>query len=412
MLLTAYYIFAAVIILVQLPILLEAYRHWIYTRRKYRPKPARYQPLAALICPCKGLDTTFDRNIRSLFAQDYPRYEIFFVVESREDPAYGRLQEILRDQVAGPVRAHIQIAGIAETCAQKVHNQRVVCQTLPPEFEALAFVDSDGCLKPQFLSALIHPLRRRDVGASTGYRWYVPVDRSLSSIFLGAINASVASLLGPHNWNCTWGGAMAVRRTVFDRADIMGYWKNACSDDLPLTRAVKDAGLFVAFAPGCFVPSYDAMGWGELYRFARRQFLITRICMPPLWWLALLSWGHFVLAFWTGVAVTGGLALAHSPQTGYAAILPAFLLAAHMVKATSRQVLIRSILTADRGKLLPSAILDIVFGPVAASVALVFLIASATSRRMVWRGIRYYLHDVNHTEITRLRAPKEAQEKF
>ena len=69
--LIAYHIFAAIILLVQLPILIEAYRHFHYTRKKYRPKPSSYQPKAALVCPCKGIDTTFDRNIQSLFHFQY-----------------------------------------------------------------------------------------------------------------------------------------------------------------------------------------------------------------------------------------------------------------------------------------------------------------------------------------------------
>jgi cellulose synthase/poly-beta-1,6-N-acetylglucosamine synthase-like glycosyltransferase len=77
-----YYIFAGVVILVQLLMLLEGYRHCLYTGRKYRPKTSKYQPVAAIICPCKGLDTTFDRNINSLFDQDYPHYEIYFVVQN------------------------------------------------------------------------------------------------------------------------------------------------------------------------------------------------------------------------------------------------------------------------------------------------------------------------------------------
>ena len=67
-----YFIFAVVILLIQLLVLLEGYRNCLYNRRKYRPKPSKYQPTAAVICPCKGLDTTFDRNINSLFVQDYP----------------------------------------------------------------------------------------------------------------------------------------------------------------------------------------------------------------------------------------------------------------------------------------------------------------------------------------------------
>jgi ceramide glucosyltransferase len=401
--LIAYYIFAAFVVLIQFPILLEAYRHFHYTRKKYRPKPSIYQPKAALICPCKGIDTTFERNIESLFQQEYSEYEIFFVVESTEDPAYERLAQIIqRQESAAGMKARITVAGKATTCAQKVHNLSTVCRDLPEEYEVFVFVDSDACMKSHFLSSLVHPLRRREMGASTGYRWYIPVKFSLCNFVLSAMNAAVASSLGPHDWNCTWGGAMAIRRDIFLNTQVATIWQNACTDDLPLTRAIKDAGLKVAFVPACFVASYEDMSWGEFFSFARRQFLITRVCMPRLWDLALVSWGYFALAFWTGFLLTLWLVQQDSDHAYYAGIMPGFLLAVYMAKAIIRQVMIQKILPEDRVRLLPGAVVDIFFGPIIAVIALVFLIASACSRTVVWRGIQYRLHDYNHTEITAL----------
>lgn len=401
--LTAYYIFAAIILLIQFPILLEGYRHLHFTRRKYRPKPSSYHPKAALICPCKGIDTTFDRNIQSLFQQEYPDYEIFFVVESADDPAHDHLEQIIQQNGAsGTAKAHLSIAGKATTCAQKVHNLRSLCQELPEEFEALVFVDSDACMKPYFLSSMIYPLRRHEVGASTGYRWYIPVKFSMSNFVLSAMNASVASSLGPHDWNCTWGGAMAILRKTFLQTRILEIWKNACTDDLPLTRAVKNAGLRVAFAPACIVASYENMSWGQFFSFARRQFLITRVCMPRLWGLAWISWGHFALAFWAGIYMTLWTAKHRPDHTLFVGVMPASLLAVFMAKAVIRQIMIRKILPEDRLRMVPGALTDILLGPVVAVIALVYLLASACTRTMVWRGIKYRLHAYNHTEITPL----------
>ena len=95
--LTLYYIFAAVILGIQVLVMLEAYRHLIFTLRKYRPKKRVFTPSIALIIPCKGLDNTFERNIRSLFLQDYPDYEIFLVVESESDPAYQKIKQVILD---------------------------------------------------------------------------------------------------------------------------------------------------------------------------------------------------------------------------------------------------------------------------------------------------------------------------
>jgi len=397
-----YYIFTVLILLIQAVVMLEAYRHVVYTKRKYRPKPSRYQPRVGLISPCKGSDTAFERNINSFFDLDYPDYEIFFVVESDTDPAHSRLSQIIkkRRRDGCSIKAHLLIAGLAKTSSQKVHNQITACDALPDDIKVLAFVDSDACLKPHFLSSLIHPLRRKGVGASTGYRWFVPTDSALSSKFLSAINAFVASSLGPHSWNCAWGGAMAIRRDVFDAIELRSAWQNACSDDYVLTRRVKQADLEIIFVPACFVASYEQMSWSEMFSFARRQFILTRICFGRLWYLAIGSLGHFVLAFYFGLFLTLYLVAQGSSQAIYAGILPVGLLVSAMTRATVRQVLIRKILPEDRARLRGPALIDIFAQPIVAIIALFYVLSAAGARTITWRGIRYYLHDIYHTEVS------------
>jgi len=406
-----YYIFAAVILLVQLILLLEGYRHLVYTWRTYRVKPSQYQPRAALISPCKGIDTTFDRNINSFFDLDYPDYEIFFVVQSAEDPAYERLQEIIAQRQLGAhsVKARLLVAPEATTCSQKLQNLLTACVQVTDDFEVLAFVDSDACLKPHFLSSLVHPLRRRDVGAATGYRWYVPTDSRLSSSTLSALNGMVASLLGPHGWNSTWGGATAIRREIFEKTGVGQAWRHACSDDYALTRMVKKAGLEIIFVPACFVASYEQMSWSELFSFARRQFIITRVMMPRLWWMALLGWGHFLAAFWGGLAVSLTLWCQGSTGAPYAAIVPGCLVFAAMFRGLARQVMIRKILPEDRDKLLAPALLDIFLGPLVGIVGLLAVVSAAGTRTIEWRGIKYRLIDLQHTQVVPAQPTERAE---
>ena len=213
------------------------------------------------------------------------------------------------------------------------------------------------------------------------------------------MNASVASLLGPHQWNSTWGGAMAIRRDIFDKVGVTHAWQNACSDDYLLTDRIKKNNLTVYFVPACFVASYEQMSWRQLFSFARRQFVLTKVCNPQLWLLALLGWGHFVLAFWLGLIVSLMLFLQHSRLAPYVAILPAALMSASMAKALARQFFIRKILPEDRKKLLAPALLDIFLGPVIAVFSLGCVLSAAGSRTIVWRGIKYHLKDINHTQI-------------
>lgn len=406
---TFYYAVTIVVLGIQAVVMLEAWRHLIYTRRKYRPQLSSYRPRVALISPCKGIDTTFEQNINSLFDQDYPDYEIFFVVESTADPAYQRLEQIIeqRSVSSDAVKAHLVVAGLAENRGQKVHNLRRAVEVAPDDFKVFAFADSDTCFKSHFLGSLVHPLRRAGVGASTGYRWYVPTDRRLASLTLGAINAFVASLMGPHGWNSAWGGAMAIRQDIYDRIGLHESWDNACSDDYCLTAAVKRAELEIIFVPACFVASYEGTSWRELFSFARRQFIITRVAAAKLWWLGVLSLGHFLLAFWGGLAVCVGLAAVNSEHLAGATVLPLGLYGASVAKALMRQIMIRKILPEDRDRLLGPAGLDVFLGPAVTIFTFAALISAATTRTVTWRGTKYILHSIDKTEIIRPERPSQ-----
>jgi hypothetical protein len=112
--------------------------------------------------------------------------------------------------------------------------------------------------------------------------------------------------------------------------------------------------------------------------------------------------GHFVVAFWAGLLVSLYLYANSSVHARYAAMLPVFLMVASIVKALFRQIMIRKILPEDRYRLLVPALIDIFLQPFLAVFTLACLISSVFSRVIVWRGIRYTLHSVNHTEIADL----------
>ena len=46
-----------------------------------------------------------------------------------------------------------------------------------------------------------------------------------------------------------WGGAMACRREVFERAHVADSWQRSADDDLALTTAIKNLGLRIHFVP-------------------------------------------------------------------------------------------------------------------------------------------------------------------
>ena len=142
-----YYNIAWIAILSQLFFFLYCMRNYRFAFKKI-DKPKLFRPPTVLIVPCKGIDATFDKNITSLFNQDYEEYRLWFVVGEQTDPAYERLSELIEKHSPNSkaVDISIFIAGISKDCAQKVHNQLHCCQQIKDDIEIIAFADSDICI--------------------------------------------------------------------------------------------------------------------------------------------------------------------------------------------------------------------------------------------------------------------------
>src|SRR2546423_9659908 len=131
---------AALIAVLEFLLILLTYENTRYFRSRRRTSRANGPlPRAELFLPCKGIDARFDATVESVLRQEYPHYRVTFVVESADDPAYGRLQSLLR--LAPGTAGRVVVAGPAEECAQKVHNLLVATRSLLPDTEVLAFID-------------------------------------------------------------------------------------------------------------------------------------------------------------------------------------------------------------------------------------------------------------------------------
>jgi cellulose synthase/poly-beta-1,6-N-acetylglucosamine synthase-like glycosyltransferase len=353
-----------------------------------------------MIVPCRGLDTNFHENIASFFKQDYDDYTLFFVVDEESDEAYPELCK-LRDKLRSASRARdiqILVAGPTKSCSQKTHNLLYAYEHIDDSIEVLAFADSDAFLRSEWLSHIVYPLRHDKNGAASGYRWFVPIQNNLASLALSGVNAKIAQLLGNTRFNQAWGGSMAIRVDTFRTLELDTMWSNVVSDDYALTYAVKKSGRKVAFVPACIVASHETMTWWQLFEFARRQLVITRISMPGVWWFGLGCilysvlglWGCAALAIWGPVPPEGRLIL------GFVALV--FFLS-QMIRAVFRQRMIAKLLARDRESMRYAGAADIFLSWAWSLLLLVFYISSAFGRTICWRGIKYKMHSLTNMTL-------------
>src|SRR5438874_9822946 len=187
-------------------------------------------------------------------------------------------------------RTTFVVAGRAVECGQKVHNLRAAVAVCDTSSEVFVFVDTDARPRADWLRSLVAPLADRAAGAATGYRWFLPVSGGLASHLRSVWNASIASALGADvRRNFCWGGSTAIRRATFEKLNMRERWRGAASDDYALTRALREEGLPIRFAPACLTASPEDCSFGALLEFTTRQLKITRVYAPNLWRIVLAS---------------------------------------------------------------------------------------------------------------------------
>jgi len=394
-----YYYIALAAIISQLLFLLQTYNNYRYAQAKYQKKRLWQALQVVLIVPCKGLDVDFKQNITSFFNQDYKNYLLWFVVGDESDPAYSELNK-LKNQLSQTSKAkdvQIFIAGKTQSCSQKIHNLLYCYERIGGNIDVLAFADSDACVRSDWLSHMVYPLRQPKNGVATGYRWFIPKKNNLATLALSAVNAKVVQLLGNTRFNQAWGGSMAIRVDVFRRLGIAKIWSKALSDDLSLSTAVKKAGLKVAFVPACLVATHESTTWGKLFEFSRRQFLITRIYAPKTWWFGLCSSVYSVLGIWGAAALAIYAAKIQHPNLDLFISVPVVFFVNQLGRAILRQRTAEKLLENERRAMRAACLADILACWLWSLLLLFYIISSAFGRTIVWRNIRYKL--LGPTEI-------------
>ncbi len=394
-----YYYIALAAIISQLLFLFQTYNNYRYALAKYKKKRSRYRPRTVLIVPCKGLESAFGENISSFFNQDYENYLLWFVVANESDPAYSELCKLKKQlgQASKARDVQIFVAGKGQACSQKIHNLLYCYERISDDIDILAFADSDACVRSDWLSHLVYPLRQPKNGVTTGYRWFIPKKNNLASLALSALNAKVVQLLGNTRFNQAWGGSMAVRVDVFRHLGLDKIWPKALSDDLSLSTAAKKAGMKVAFVPACLVASYEFTTWRKLFEFSRRQFLITRIYAPKTWWFGLCSCVYSVLGIWGAAALAIYAATIQHKNLDLFVAVPVVFFVNQLGRAILRQRTAEKLLQNERRAMRAACLADILACWLWSLLLLFFIISSAFGRTIVWRRIRYKL--LGPTEI-------------
>jgi ceramide glucosyltransferase len=337
--------------------------------------PPEGWPRVTVIVPVKGADEGLRENLASLAALDYPIYELIVTARTAADIPPGVL----------PSGVKLVIGSQGQPGAgEKIQNLNAAIRLSLRSSTVLAFADSDGLVPRGWLRALVAPLAEEGVGASTGYRWYLPTPPDFWSLVRSVWNAAIVSTLGPGDNPFTWGGAMAIRRELFTELGVPAYWNLWVSDDYAMAEAIHAAGFRIAFAPGAMVAATDHCTCRQFFAWARRQMIITRVYHPRLWWTGLAA--HFF--YCGGMAAAVAASIMGNRLAEWALLVQ---LSPGMLKGTNRAVLAKAELPEYKTWFDRHGWVHTWWVPFATWVWLLTLVAAAFTNVIEWRGNRYKL---------------------
>jgi cellulose synthase/poly-beta-1,6-N-acetylglucosamine synthase-like glycosyltransferase len=265
-------------------------------------------------------------------------------------------------------------------------------------------MDADAKPNPNWIHALVTPLTYGPhIGATTGYRYYIPVTGHTANKIVSVLNAQVGSLLGPYRRTFAWGGSMAIRRADFFAFGLAKMWQTALSDDYVLSHCVKRvAKRKIQFVPQCLVASDANFNWASLLEFSVRQYRITKVCEPLIWLTAVGGAILYLTAFCYTLfnSIYGFVPGAIPDHTNQIAMFCGLYLAS----------IVRGFFLVNGGMhLLPEHKKEIsttmlwatIGSPWCYFINLIALVCSGFGRSIVWRGVAYQMVSRTKTIVQR-----------
>jgi ceramide glucosyltransferase len=402
--LNAFLILAALVALQSLVALRDGYRFLRLVRRSRREPPGDYVPPAAVIIPCKGTAPDFEANITRYLSQDFPSYQVVFVVASEQDPAHPFLSKRLSSDMAvdssGCLKTALVVAGYSDERGEKVNNLLRGLEAVDPAVEVLVFADADARPGRDWLRSLVAPLGDPKVTVSTGFRWYLPGTGFVSQL-RAAWDTSIATMLGEHQHNFAWGGSMAIRVEDFRRLEVAKrYWARTASDDYALTRAVRQAGGWIRFEPRCLVASQEQSSFAEFLRWSNRQIIITRVYAAHLWWMGLASYLLYCGTILYGLGLLTFSGFSAPGRAGIAAFLILILLPG-IAKGHIRTLVARELFGKESVSLGRYGARYWQLAPLVPWVMLWNFLTAGLTRHIEWRGTHYHLLSKDELRVLR-----------
>jgi cellulose synthase/poly-beta-1,6-N-acetylglucosamine synthase-like glycosyltransferase len=267
---------------------------WLY-RRWLASKPGPYrqstQKCGVILC-LRGADPSLPECLNRLAKQTYDNYCVVCVVDSVDDPSNPLVDSWLEKD-----KRFMKLVRPAEVSDSGLKNASLVfaIESLDPSFELIALIDADTVAHETWLEQLLAPFQDENapsnakVGATTGNRWFEPVDQRIGSWVRYVWNA--AAVVQMYLYGITWGGSLGIRRKVLEETGLLDRWRKALCEDTMVGPHLRRHGWKLIAVPELMMVNREKVRLKEALTWIFRQLFFARL-YHWRWWLVA---GHGIL---------------------------------------------------------------------------------------------------------------------
>ena len=241
-------------------------------------------PKVAIALCLRGADPFLPDCLQALLNQNYPKYELKIVVDSKEDPAWDIATQTVQNCAIPVEISPLRIR--RETCSLKCSALIQAVTELDRDCEVIALVDADTIAHPNWLRELVGPLKDPKIGLTTGNRWYV-LGKQWGTLCRYLWN--IAAVGQMNLYRIPWGGTLAIKTKIVRQARLLEKWEQAFCEDTMLRRVLQENGLQIESVGSLMMVNREECTLASFRRWVSRQLLNAKLYHPG--WRAILAYG-------------------------------------------------------------------------------------------------------------------------
>lgn len=255
------------------------------------------RPAISVLKPVAGDEPDLERNLRSFFEIDYPRYELLFAARAEDDPALQTARKLSRRYPRVPVK----ILAVGEPPCPNAKVFSLQAMAAAARYDLLVVSDSDIRAEADCLDAIACEFADEKTGVATcPYRavpgagfWPLLEALGVNTEFWGGV--LLAEMLAPMDFAV--GPTMAVSRDCLEAVGGFESLQEYLAEDFVLGKKARAAGFEVRLARNVvehriggarFAANFrHRLRWNRSTRRSRPLGYIGQVFMNPLPWALL-----------------------------------------------------------------------------------------------------------------------------